>query len=91
MLLANVAIKGMDEKNRTLLIWPACARMLDGFMLTAPIWVKSTEVRSSLPAGLDSPFPLVRHNMLISIGLLGRNLRRGDALPCGRYGRAPRE
>ena len=76
MLLANVAIKGMDEKNRTL-SFGGGARVIDGFMLTAMD-------RGSFvtPCGHHSPLPFARHNMLISAGFFCfcRNLRRGDAL-----------
>ena len=72
MQLANVTIVGVDEKNRTL-FFSEFARMFDGFVL-------SVMDRSGFAAarGLNSPFSLVQHNMLISVGLLCRNLRRGD-------------
>ena len=72
MLLANVTIVGVDEKNRTFLLG-GLARFFDGFML-------GVMDRGGFVAacGLNSPFPLVRHNMLISVGLLCPNVLCGD-------------
>lgn len=72
MQFANVIIVGVDEKNCTL-FFSEFTRMFDGFVL-------SVMDRSGFAAarGLNSPFSLVQHNMLISVGLLCRNLRRGD-------------
>jgi len=72
MLLANVTIMGVDEKNRTLFLG-GLARAFDGFVLGV-----MNGSGCAAASGLDRPFPLVRHNMLISVGLLCRNLLRGD-------------
>ena len=72
MLLANVTVMGVDEKNRTLFLG-GLARVSDGFVLGL-----MDGSGFAAASGLDSPFPLMRHNMLISVGLLCRNLVRGD-------------
>ncbi len=72
MLLANVTVMGVDEKNRTLFLG-GLARVFDRFVLSV---MNSGGVGAA--SGLNSPFPLVRHNMLISVGRLCWNLLRGD-------------
>jgi hypothetical protein len=72
MLLANVTVMGVDKKNRTLFLG-GLACVFDRFMLV--VMNRGGFVATS---GLNSPFPIVRHNMLISVGLLCRNLLRGD-------------
>ena len=75
MLLANATIMGMDEKNSTLLFGSG-ARAFDGLVLSV-----MDRRRFVATCGLNSPFALVRHNVLIGVGLLCRNLRRSDAFP----------
>lgn len=72
MLLANVTIVGVDEKNCTLLLGgSACA--FDSFVLGV-----MNRGGFGAACGHDSPFPLVGHNVLVSVGLLCRNLFSGD-------------
>jgi len=74
MLLSNMTIAAVDEKNRTLVLG-SLARFVDGFVL-------SFMNRSGFIAarGLNSPFLPVGHNMLISVSLLCRNFLRVDVL-----------